>query len=261
MAAFTLLTLNTWKCDGDYLSRLPLMARGVEELSPDVVFLQESFSAPERGYDTAVYIAERAGYRVAQAKARQKIRSCNGKNVDSSSNLAILTQAPCLSKHIVDLPSDPADGERIALLAEVQSPIGPTILANLHLTHLGGRDDLRRAQMTTMAESLPVGATALVAGDFNCPSAVIAEPGMRLAAHQVVDATNQRRLRTTTLNPLDDPAQRQDGNAIDHVLILTPDNRPSSLRLTEATVVMNFPNPTTGLYPSDHAGVFVRVSD
>ncbi|MCY7358638.1 MAG: hypothetical protein LH609_14505 [Rudanella sp.] len=47
---FSLLTINTWKCDGQYRQRLALLKTQLGALRPDVVFCQEVFRAA--GADT-----------------------------------------------------------------------------------------------------------------------------------------------------------------------------------------------------------------
>jgi endonuclease/exonuclease/phosphatase family metal-dependent hydrolase len=237
------------------------MAGAVKELDADIVCLQEAFAAPDRGYDTAVYIAERAGYRVARAPGRKKFRLCGGHSVESYSNLAVLTRNTVKAARTVELSNDPADGDRKALMVEVASPFGPLTIMTLHLTHLDGRDDLRRQQFAEALAALPEDTRAVVAGDLNCPAAVLAEPGTLVAAHRIDDATNQRRLATSTLNPVNKTAATRNGNAIDHIFVASPHVMNPGPMLGETNVVMNLPDPKTGLYPSDHAGVFAHLTE
>lgn len=132
---FSLLTLNTWKCDGDYSARLPLMASGIARLSPDIVFLQEVFDAPGTDYDTAAYIAECAEYHVTRVHSRRKMRGINGQSLDCSSGLAILTREAPKTHRVISLPSDDRDGERPALLVELSTPNGMLAPAMSWPTH------------------------------------------------------------------------------------------------------------------------------
>jgi endonuclease/exonuclease/phosphatase family metal-dependent hydrolase len=49
-----IVSLNTWKKEGDYSRRLPLMRDGLAAMAPDVVCLQECFFAD--GFDTAAWL-------------------------------------------------------------------------------------------------------------------------------------------------------------------------------------------------------------
>lgn len=263
MAGFTLLSFNTWKCDGDYAARLPLMVEGIKQLAPDVILLQEAFCASGENFDTAGAIAARGGYQLARARARRKIRHVGGKDVDSSSDLAILTRSPARSVRVVDLEADPRDGERVALLADVDTPLGVLSVGNVHLSHLADGDALRRRQFMAAIGALPPGAGAVVGGDFNCPGDRIPVPGTAFASHRITHSTTvgPHRLKDGTLNPIPPAAGRRDRRAIDHVFVLRPRGVSSGVSLAGAKVVLNAPDPSTGLYASDHAGVLAQISD
>lgn len=42
----TLLSINTWKCDGDYTRRLPVLAAQLKESGADIILCQECFRKP-----------------------------------------------------------------------------------------------------------------------------------------------------------------------------------------------------------------------
>ena len=67
-----IVTLNTWKNEGDYARRLPLMRDGLAALSPDVVCLQECFVAD--GFDTAAFLAAELGLHLYAAPARDIVK-------------------------------------------------------------------------------------------------------------------------------------------------------------------------------------------
>ncbi|NBP72049.1 MAG: hypothetical protein EBU57_02420 [Alphaproteobacteria bacterium] len=50
----TLVTLNTWKGEGDYPARLSAMGDLIADLHPDIVFLQEVFAVPGTEIGTAI---------------------------------------------------------------------------------------------------------------------------------------------------------------------------------------------------------------
>ncbi|MEK9722971.1 MAG: hypothetical protein VW405_05730 [Rhodospirillaceae bacterium] len=53
----TAVTLNTWKCDSDYVARLPLMASALADTRPDLVLLQGVFATVDGRHDTAMFLA------------------------------------------------------------------------------------------------------------------------------------------------------------------------------------------------------------
>ncbi|MAK83899.1 endonuclease/exonuclease/phosphatase family protein [Phenylobacterium sp.] len=160
-----IVTLNTWKNEGQFERRLALMAEGLGELGPDVVCLQECFHA--EGWDTAAHLSEALGLVALAAPARRKPRRHQGRMVDSASGLAMLCREPPLKAGRVELPSDPADGERIGQWADVAPDLR---VLNLHLIHLRGPQavELRRAQLQqAISEAFRPPSALLVAGDLN----------------------------------------------------------------------------------------------
>ncbi len=155
MAEITVLTLNTWKCDGDYLKRLALLRHGIAALRPDICLLQESFAAGALGWDTAEHIAEALAYRVAYAPARDKERVIDGRPVRSQSGLALLTRGRINASQTVSLPDTPEDGERIAQISAVTIDGKRLLVVNLHLTYLLDRDELRQAELAATLAALP----------------------------------------------------------------------------------------------------------
>ena len=85
-----IVTLNTWKNEGDYPRRLALMRDGLAELAPDLVCLQECFA--NAGHDTAAWLAAELGLDCHAAPARAKVRRHMGQDLQSTSGLAILAR-------------------------------------------------------------------------------------------------------------------------------------------------------------------------
>lgn len=165
-----ILTLNTWKCDGAYRQRLNVMAQGLSELKPDVVLLQEVFATGNGQADTAAHLAQTLSMVATCAPARHKYRWFEGSRCSSRSGLAVLTREPVAEHHVVPLPSDGADGERIAQLVRVVHQGDSFWVANLHLTHLPTASDWRTRQLHTCMTALKRHAgmgRAVIGGDFN----------------------------------------------------------------------------------------------
>jgi len=162
-----LITLNTWKGDGAYTKRLDAMAAALAALSPDIVTLQEVLAAPAAGYDTAAHLARSLGMSAAVLPLRHKPRLVEGRTVDSTSGLAVLSRWPIQAKRSVPLAADARDGERAALIAGIDMQGKSITIACIHLTHLSDGKELRRQQWRQVAAALSGPGSAIVAGDFN----------------------------------------------------------------------------------------------
>src|SRR5690606_27832136 len=104
---FTLVTLNTWKGEGAYRQRLLRTAQELHTLRPDAVALQESFQASDADADTAAWLATHCGLHATQAQARPKPRLFEGRQVLSTSGMAMLCRQPWLTSQALPLPSSP----------------------------------------------------------------------------------------------------------------------------------------------------------
>ena len=167
MGRLRLITLNSWKGDGDYPARLTRMVDGLRPLEADLIALQEVLVAPAAGFDTAAHLAAALGLQPVVLPLRSKLRMVGGRSLDSMSGLALLTRLPVRASGRVAMPTDPADGERAALTVTLDGRDGPLTVAVLHLTHLAGAADLRRRQWHCVAAALAGAGPALAAGDFN----------------------------------------------------------------------------------------------
>lgn len=165
-----IVSLNTWKCEGPYRQRLGVMSATLRDLQPDVVMLQEAFASETGGADTAAQLAQALGLVATVAPARRKPRWFEGAEVDSSSGLALLTRQPPREQHVLALPADPRDGERIAQVVRLLHGGRALWLAHLHLTHLPDASALRSRQLGTVlsfCQTRAAGTRWVLGGDFN----------------------------------------------------------------------------------------------
>lgn len=247
-----ILTLNTWKCDGAYRQRLQAMAQGLAALAPDVILLQEVFATEDGRADTAGYLAQALSMWATRAPARRKVRAFEGESVMSSSGLAVLTRGPLVAHQVVPLPTDPADGERIAQLACLQRGGVRTWLANVHLTHLDGASDLRIRQLNTgltALRHLAADDRCVLGGDFNCspggPEFEVLRAGPSpwvMPAGSQIKSTH----RTSDGRDLD----------LDHLLL----SGGSFTCVPPVTVVLDPRQTQAGQEASDHAAVMLDLA-
>lgn len=241
------VTINTGKGDGAYPERIAWLAEELAAMRPGIVACQEVFAAP--GADTAAALADAFGGRVALAPARAKVRTFGSRPVESTSGLALISMEPWEETAKVPLPSDPADGERIALIGVTHMGGMPVTVANVHLTHLREADALRAEQLRTVLAHplLARPGLRLVCGDFNTPirggvMAAFGEPGsgIRLTDSWLDDGG------ASTL------VAHRDRARIDAILFA---GEHTGYEVSGAGRVLDRPQTGTGLFPSDHFGV------
>ncbi|MBA4255976.1 MAG: hypothetical protein C0445_08895 [Polaromonas sp.] len=251
-APFRLVTFNTWKCDGAYALRLQAMTRQLGLLAPDVVALQECFASADGALDTAGHLARALGLHSVVAQARPKTRLCDGVSTPSRSGMALLSRWPVRAHLVLPLPSDPADGERTALLCQLDAGPRTLTVANVHLTHLPWAQAMRQQQLRTVLDHpwMRVLTDALVVcGDFNAPLHADEIRHFTVPSGVWVDAPRAAGLHPKTTCPADH-GPRAD---LDHVL----SHAATPLRWRGAFLALNQPDGATGVWASDHVAVCV----
>ncbi len=252
MASFTILTLNTWKCDGDYVRRLQLMADALAALDPDVIMLQEVFASADGAWDTSVHLAEVLDMRRAYHPARFKKRCVNGTPSDSYSGLAVLSHGRQRDHHAFPLPGTDGDGDRWAQSIVIETEGQPVRVVNTHLTHVDGGvegggadgDGARLKQARRMIEVLGTGPKdipTIVGGDFN---AELEDPAMQWILAQDAMTLHRIDMNRPTLSCCE--------RCVDHLLVAPP------LGVSQVMRVMDQPANDHTL-PSDHHGIMARL--
>lgn len=270
-----LVTLNTWKCDGNLSARLPLMADGLASLDPDVVCLQECFASyPGSAYpdasaaqrsspgvarvadsdvmDTALHLSRGLRMQLFHAPARWKVRTIGQTSVPSTSGLAVLVRSGALDMDVLELPSDSRDGQRIAQGVVLRSDCVSLRVVNLHLSHLRDGAVLRESQLRAVLGHFACdGMPTILAGDFNATFHAPELSPARARDDLDVGPEAPERWRATMLGV------ESRARAIDHVLLLRG-TRPDGPRLVDRRRVLDRPDDS-GIYPSDHAGVMAEI--
>ena len=250
-----LVTFNTWKCDGDYHARLPLMIEGLARLDADVIALQECFRAPEIDADTARNVAAALDMELAHTPARRESRVVDGAEVSSSSGLAVLSRTPIERVEVIRLPEDPRDGERIAQFVWTTLGTLPMLVVNLHLCYLPDAGELRRRQLeAVLAERgrLAPRIPAALLGDFNA-AATDPELGPLRALASIQWGTSD----LAALPPTNGGVHHAP-RAVDHMVLLPAvgdaDPGRGALTLRRRAPALTEPD-AHGVRPSDHAAV------
>ena len=257
-AAIRCVSLNTWKCDGQYRDRLHWMADGLSALKPDIVCLQEAFVCEDLGLDTARFLAETLGLHMQSLPARLKRRQFAGADRDSWSNLAILSKWPGQLLPNTKLKEHPKDNERWAmqLRLDIEGQAQLNVI-NTHLTHV--RDDEGAATRYQQAQQLRelvqklirAKNTVILCGDMNA-----------LAASHELSPLNQiqwlQALEDVEGGTMQGAAFSADRKTyrIDHIFVAS--NTPST-RLIKRWPSLNAPIGPNGEFPSDHAALVVDL--
>jgi endonuclease/exonuclease/phosphatase family metal-dependent hydrolase len=240
-----IVSLNTWKNEGDYPRRLGLMSDGLSDLDADVICLQECFAGG--GSDTAGSLASALGLCAHPAPARRKLRHHGPDRVMSTSGLAILTRDPAARIDLCALVSDPRDGQRIAQRIDLACDGRPLRVLNLHLTHLG--DARARAIRAAQLKAALAWAMAgyhgglVLAGDLN---ATAEDDALASLGLKPTPATfHGARIGEATSQAL----------AIDHCVLL----REGAWRTVANRHALDRPD-RDGWFPSDHAAVVLDLA-
>jgi endonuclease/exonuclease/phosphatase family metal-dependent hydrolase len=175
MRALRVLTLNIWNCSGPWEQRREVIRRGLRDLDPDVIGLQEvlrPMSADSASADTGVgqvqELAVELGYHVAYGAAFET----GGMEFGN----AVLSRYPVQATHVLALPQLDSPYPRSLLHAELASPFGQIPFFVTHLTHRFHEGHVREAQVKAIAAHVKELAPlqqfpAILVGDFNATPA------------------------------------------------------------------------------------------
>jgi len=242
-----IISLNTWKCDGNYLQRIEAIKLQLAQLAPDIVALQECFAAREVNVHTARTLSTHLNMPYQWAPARFKARNFNDNMIDSHSGLAILSRFPVQDHQIISLPSAAADGERIAQIVRLEINHNTILIANLHLTHLKGAQSLRKEQLNSLMEWIsedPSTSYIFLCGDFNAEVDTV--------PLQFLENSFQARHSFYLYQKTQYPPATIHDKCIDFIYVI-PEKNQIYPTCNDSSIVLN--EPYQGVYPSDHAGV------
>lgn len=172
MSPMRVVTWNLWWRFGPWAERQKAVLAVLEELQPDVVGLQEVWSAD--GENLAEWLAGELGlhwtWAASPAPERWQRRIAEpGVEIGN----AVLSRWPVLQREVLRLPApEELDDGRLALYARLDAPGHPVPFFTAHLSSPLHVSAVRRTQVTALAEFVAAhrGGTAfppVVTGDFN----------------------------------------------------------------------------------------------
>lgn len=255
-----IVTLNTWKGEGNYDWRLQLMARELYTLMPDIICLQEVVRSTDMLIDTGDFLADFLNMQMIYAPARFKKRRIGAYHYNCHSGLAVLCSHEITGHWIEPLPVCDQDPERSALHALIEIEDKLFVITNIHLTHIEGEEQLRLEQLLRVLEGFPPSIHPrhwIMCGDFNLTlnedHISLIEQATGLALYDCYLAGGGLLPGRTLVN-----AEDHDGTArIDHILHVSRSKEHP--QCSAGRVVLNKPD-YEGCYPSDHFGVCVDLS-
>lgn len=261
------LTLNIWQEQGDWQRRLPLVARTLRSLGPDVVCLQEVREVEGRVPNQARTLAAELDLQVTYETAETWGGGDEG--------LAILSRFPIVERDFRVLPKGERDCRRICLGAAISTAEG---LAWFFTTHLAFRldDGITRERQVVAVDAFvkehhqPGRTAAVLCGDFNAsPEAdelrflrgLCTLEGKRTYYQDAFALCNpgERGHTWCRENPYTlelewlEPDRR-----LDYILV-TPMTRRGAGRIRSCQVVCSEPDES-GVRCSDHYGVLAELS-
>ena len=259
MRPIRVVSLNTWKCEGDYGCRLELMADGMKAQAADLVLLQEVFATLDGTTNTGRFLAERLQMHCCFQAGRRKMRPVQGRDVESYSGLAILSRYPYEETGVLALPEDSRDGDRWAQWLRVHIDGHAILLINTHLSHLEDREDLRIQQLETIvafASTCPGDHLVILGGDLNSRPG---DPAMNwLDSQQRLPGRNAWRAARNL--PATGTLVGEGSHAcIDHLFSFTPSSGRTGARWSRCFTALNEPGGA-GNYPSDHLAVVAELT-
>jgi endonuclease/exonuclease/phosphatase family metal-dependent hydrolase len=252
-----IITINTWKCDGNYHARMGVLAEQLAALKPTIVACQECFYSDEGKADTLHFLAGKLNMNYSFLRGRVKKRFFEDKWVESFSGLGILSAYPITTAIQLELPGMPEDNDRKAQQAVINLPGGEQILfTNTHFTHTGNKNGLRTSQAEALAGFVTKNVYCkyhIICGDFNAiQSSVEIETFMLMSgAIDCYKAGNGPEPAYSLVAPYTENKLI----CVDHIFALPMPGDGKYPEFINSGVILNIPDKLTGLYPSDHFGI------
>jgi endonuclease/exonuclease/phosphatase family metal-dependent hydrolase len=270
----TVATWNLWWRFGDWAARLRAIGGVLGHLRADILGLQEVWAAGAR--NAAAILADEMGMHWAWvASPRPELwQRRHPEDVEQAQiGNAILSRWPILGSAVIDLPHGAAgDQGRMALSASIAAPGGTLPFFTTQLDSHPASSAVRVDQVTALARMVHSTSVAsfppVVTGDFNAgpesdemrlieghltapvvPGQVLVN-AWRYAPSSDDGATWDP--RNPYVAATGEPAAR-----IDHILV----GLPTPAGAGRVLEVKRFgAHPVRGVWPSDHAGVVVRLT-
>ena len=260
MQNLSVVTINTWKCDGDYFNRMLLMVEELKAIAPDIIACQECFQTKDENADTLNYLAEQLGMYQTFLPGREKSRYFDGGWRDSLSGLGILSRFPLTELPPVLLPLTSEDDERKLQQAIVTLPNGEHVLiTNLHLTHISDAENTRLLQIEKLAFVINQNQTHqnhFICGDFNATSSSLEIESLQ-ALSNIFDLYEEGDGDKPCIS-LAPEYHHFERVCVDFIFAQALPNATKH-KVIKSSIVLKQYSEAFKTYPSDHFGIFVEI--
>ena len=247
----TVATLNLFNRMGEWGRRAPLVVDQLEALAPDVIGLQEVDMVLDQG----MWISRQINARLP-GRPHYRIRhAVNPGQRASFHGIATLSKIEPGEHEILDLMTH----ERIAQRFVFPCGEAPFVFVNVHLHHPVEAQQDRVEQLERMFAWLDRdtrGLPTVVVGDFNAyaepqePAVTMLKARYR-SAHEVVHGREPEWTWTTPVNTYDDSPH----GTLDYIFV-SPE-----VQVEDAGLAFDTPDRhDANIFPSDHLGLFARIS-
>lgn len=244
----TILSANLWHDwprQHRWTERLEAVADLVEAEGVDILLLQEVARTPTLRADG--WLAGRLGLSLAFARTNGAIEA-----IGFEEGLAILSRYPLESVRLRQLSGGPNPlVRRVALAAEVETPLGPVVTVSTHLGLLQRHNARQIRALRSWVAEVAGGTVAVIGGDFNAE-----EHSAEIVRSQSawVDAFREVHpgAATSTHGGIGALGRRRGGRVLDYLFLQQPDGRPWAVHEAGHIDAPGGPH-------SDHRAVLARV--
>ncbi len=254
-----IVTINTWKCDGDYFNRINELVFQLSKLNPSIIACQECFLSNDKSVDTLKFISDKLEMHYDFTSGRFKERLLNHKWVTSFSNLGILSKHPIIETNTYDLPGNSEDTDRKVFHVKIELAKSKIVeLFNTHLTHLVN-SPLQQIQFKSLTEIINANKNKniqLVCGDFNADinSKLMADFIQSCKAQDCYDLGNGIEPRYSLV----DEYHKNNLVCVDHIFVLP--NIENNISIIDSHISLDDNRNEFNIFPSDHFGISTVLS-
>jgi endonuclease/exonuclease/phosphatase family metal-dependent hydrolase len=259
MQRLLVITINTWKCEGDYFVRIKYLAEELLKLNPDIVLCQECFYCNSKGVSTLDYLAKQLGMFQKYAPARKKERFFLNECVISESGLGILSKFEIEKSEFSKLPNVPGDDERMLQKLTIELPNSQKLqIVNVHLTHIDTLKNHRLSQIEFIIDQIENNEDLfIIGGDFNAlPDSE--EINRLISKGNVIDLFSGFD-PFVERSSLVEPYEKGKNLNVDYLFTSKKHLENGNMKILYAKTVLNQKNPINNQYPSDHFGIMVKL--
>ena len=259
MQKLSVITINTWKCEGDYFPRIKYLAEELLKLNPDVVLCQECFYCGSKDVSTLSYLAEQLEMHQSYVSARKKERLFLKEYVNSESGLGVLSKFEIEKSDFCLLPNVPGDEERMLQKLTIKLPNSQKLqIINVHLTHIDTKENYRQNQIDFIIGQIQNKADLLIiGGDLNAlpDSEEISRLISKANFIDIFSAFDPFVERSSLVEPFEKGQKLN----VDYLFTAKKHLENADVEIMEAQTVLNQKNPINNQYASDHFGIMAKL--